>query len=95
MVLQNHFSRVCRKPKSSFNKPTRPNVNAIEESTTDQSVNAIQNGDYNPQCESDYDSSDYNMVASIASITIHIEPKNTTLQIGNTQLGLFVDSGSV
>ena len=58
-------------------------------------MNAIQNTDYNPQCASDYDSSDDNMVASIASNTIHIEPKNTILQIGNTQVGLFIDSGSV
>ena len=35
------------------------------------------------------------MVASIASNTIQIEPKNTTLQIGKTQVGLLVDSGSV
>ena len=34
---------------------------------------------YNPQCESDYDSSYDNMVASIESNTIQIEPKNTTL----------------
>ena len=93
--LQNLFSRVCRKPKSSSNKPFRSHVNSIEETTTDQSVNAIQNADYNPQCESDYDSSDDNMVASIASNTIQIEPKNTTVQIGNTQVGLLIDSGSV
>ncbi|XP_075252665.1 uncharacterized protein LOC142344670 [Convolutriloba macropyga] len=54
--LQNHFSRVCRKPKSSSNKPTRWNVNSVEDTSTDQTVNAIQNMDYNPQCESDYDS---------------------------------------
>ena len=93
--LQNHSSRVCRKPKSSSNKSTRSNINSIEETTIDQSVNAIQNTDYNPQCESDYDSSDDNMVASIASNSIQIEPKNTTLQIGNTQVGLLIDSGSV
>ena len=58
-------------------------------------MNAIQNTDYNPQCESDYDSSVDNMVASIASNSIQIEPKNTTLQIENTQVGLLVDSGSV
>ena len=51
--------------------------------------------DNNPQCESDYDSSDDNMVASIASNSMQIEPKNTTLQIGNTQVGLLIDSGSV
>ena len=93
--LQNHFSRVCRKPKSYTNKPTRTNVISIEETTTDQSVNVFQNTDYNPQCASDNDSSDDNMVASIASNTIQIEPKKTTLQIGNTQVGLLVDSGSV
>ena len=35
------------------------------------------------------------MVASIASNTIQIETKNTTLQIGNTKVGLLIDSGSV
>ena len=35
------------------------------------------------------------MVASIASNTIQIEPKYTTLQIGNTKVGLLIDSGSV
>ena len=35
------------------------------------------------------------MVASIASNSIQIESKNTTLQIGNTQVGLLTDSGSV
>ena len=93
--LQNHFSRVCRKPKSPSNETTRSNVNSVEDTLTDQRVNAIQNMDYNPQCESDYNNSDDNMVASIASNSIQIEPKNTTLQIGNTQVGLLIDSGSV
>ena len=93
--LQNHFSRVCRKPRSSSNKPTHSNVNSVEDTPTDQTVNAIQNMDYNPQCESDYDSSDDNMVASLASNSIQIEPKNTTLQFGNTQVGLLIGSGSV
>ena len=86
---------MCRKPKFSSNKSTRSNTNSIEETTIDQSVNAIQNTDYNPQCESDYDSSDDNMVASIASNSIQIQPKNTTLQVGNTQVGLLIDSSSV
>ena len=93
--LQNHFSCQCRKPKSASSKPTSPNVNSIEENTTEQSVNAIQNTSYSPKYESDYDSSDDNMVASIASTTVYIEPKNTILQIGNTQVGLLIDSGSV
>ena len=58
-------------------------------------MNAIQNTDYNPQGASDYYSSEDNMVASIASNTIQIDPKNTTLQIGNTQVGLLVVSSSV
>ena len=93
--LQNHSSRVCRKPKSSSTKSTRPNVNSIEENTTEQCVNAIQNTNYNPQCGSCYDNSDDNMVSGIASTTVQIEHKNTILQIGNTQVGLLVDSGSV
>ena len=87
--------RVCRKPNSSSTKPTRSNVNSIEENTTELSVNAIQNTNYNPQCGSDYDSSDDNMVASIASTTVQIETKNTIIQIGNTQIGLLIDSGNV
>ena len=93
--LQNHFSRVCRKPKSSSNKSTRSNVNSVEETTTDQTVNAIQNMNYNSQGKSDYNSSDDNMVASIASNAIQMEPKNTILQIGNNHVGVFIDSGSV
>ena len=93
--LQNQFSRVCRKPKSSSTKPTRPNVNSFEEITTEQSVNAIQNANYNPQRGSDYYSLDDNMVASVSSTTLQIKPKSTTLQIGNTKLGLLIDSGSV
>ena len=93
--LQNHFSRVRCKPKSSSTKPTCSNVNSIEETTTEQSVNAIQITNYKLQCESDFDSSDDNMVASIASNTIQIKSKKTTLQIGNTKVGLLIDSGSV
>ena len=82
-----------RKPKSTSTKNTRPNVNSIDKTTTDNSVKAILN--YNPKCESDYDKSDENMVASIASNTLQFEPKNTTLQIGNTKLGFLMNSGSV
>ena len=55
----------------------------------------MQKTNYNLQCESDYDSSDDIVVARIASNTIQIEPKKTTLQIGNTKVGLLIDSGSV
>ena len=94
--LYNHFLRVCRKPKSSSTKPIRPNVISIEENTNEKSVNAIQNVNYNLQCEPDSNlhSLDDNMVASIASNTVQIQPKNTILQNGNTKVGLFLDSGS-
>ena len=92
--LQNLFSRVCRKPESTSTKSTPPSVNSIEENTTEQSVNAIQNTNYSPQCGSDYDSSDENMVARIASTSVQIVPKNTILQIGITKVGLLIDSRS-
>ena len=67
----------------------------MEETTIKQSVNAIQNANYNPQCEFNYDSSDDNILASIASNKNQIDSKNTTSQIGNTKVGLLIDSGSV
>ena len=39
--------------------------------------------------------SDDNMVASIASTYFQIEPRNTTLQLGNTNMGFLIDSRSV
>ena len=84
-----------KKPKSASSKSSRLNLNSIEEDTTDKSVNAIQNTNYNPECVSDYNSLIDNMVASILSTTVQIDPKNTTLQIGNTKIGLLIESGSV
>ena len=74
--LQNHFSRVCRKPKSVPSKPSRPNLISIVETTTDNSVNAIQKTNKITECGSDYDGSNDNMVASTASNTLQIEPKH-------------------
>ena len=85
---------MCPKTKTVWSKPSRPNVNFVDETTTD-CFNAIQNTNYNPECGSDYDSLDNNMVASIASNTLQIEQKNTNLQIGNTKVGLLMFSGSV
>ena len=59
-------------------------MNSIDKNTTDNSVNAILNTNYINECESDYDSSDDNMVASFASNTLLIEPKNTSLQNGGS-----------
>ena len=42
--LPNHFSRICQKPKSvcASSQQSRPNVNSIDEDTTDKSVNSIK-----------------------------------------------------
>ena len=85
---------MCPKAKTVSSKPSRPNVNSVDETTAD-CFNAIQNTNYNPECGSDYDSLDNNMVASIASNTLQIEQKNTNLQIGNTKVGLLMFSGKV
>ena len=63
--------------------------------TKNDSVNAIANFKYERECKFDYDSSDDNMVASIASTTVQNEPKNTTLQIGKKNVDLLIDSGSL
>ena len=47
---------------------------------------------YNPECKFDYKSLVAKMVTSNTSTTIQIEPKNTTLQIGDTNGGLLIDS---
>ena len=67
-------------------------MNSIGETTTNNSVIAIKNSNFNPECESDYDRSNDNMVASIATNTLQIEPINTILQIENTKSGLLIDS---
>ena len=70
-------------------------MSSVDVNTTVNSVNGVLNTNYNPECESDYDTSDDNMVGSIASNTLDIEPKNTILHIGNTNVGLLIDSGNV
>ena len=85
IVIYRCTFRVCRKPKSTSTKSTRPNVNSIEENTSEQSVNAIPNTNYNPQCGSNYDSSDDNEVASIASTTVQIDPQQAILRTGKTK----------
>ena len=58
-------------------------------------IRTTQDINNNPQFGSDYDSSDDNMAASIASTTVQIEPKNSFLQIRNMKVGLLIDSGTV
>ena len=83
--LQNHFARVCCKPKTTSTKTSQSNVNSIGENTTNNLVNAASKLIYNPECKSVCASSDDNMVASIAGNTIQNEPKTTILQIGKAK----------
>ena len=70
-------------------------MNATLIPSTDNTVIAIIDSKNKPECESDYDCSDDDMVASIASKSLKTDPQNTTLKIGNTAAGLFDESGSV
>ena len=84
-----------RKAKSKTPpKIPRPNIKSIDLTTKNDTVNAIVNVKYGPECKFDYDSSDDNMVASIAITTLQVEPRETTLQIGNKNVDLLRDSGS-
>ena len=78
---------------------TRSNVKTINNSdsapSTDNTVIAIIDSKNKPECESDYDCSDDDMVASIASKSLKTDPRNTTLKKGNTVAGLFDESESV
>ena len=88
-----HIARVFRKAKSNPPKTPRPNIKSIDLTTKNHSVNAIANIKYEPVCKFDYDSSDDNIVASIAITTLQVEPKETTLQIGNKNVDFLSDSG--
>ena len=61
----------------------------------DNFITAISNMNYTRECKSNVYSSDDDMVASIESNTLQIGPKNMTLQIANTKVGLLIDSGGV
>ena len=74
ITLLEHAIRQKFKPP----KTPRPNVNSIDSAPTDDSFNAIIDMNYNPECRSYYDSSDDNVVASIASTTLKIESRNST-----------------
>ena len=49
----------------------------------------------NPEFKSDYDCYDDNMVASIANTILQIEPRNTTIQTANTNVGILIGSESI
>ena len=95
--FENHFAKVCRKPKdpSSYPKP-RPRVNYVENKDHTDNVNQISEN-FNPDLESNYSSDEDNCVASVSSTdsTTSIEAINLPVVFGNTATNVLVDSGSV
>ena len=95
--IENHFSKVCRKPKDpgSYPKP-RHRVNNVEKHDQTDNVNQIS-ADFNSDLESNYSSDVDNCVASVSSAvsTTSIEPINLPVVLGNTATNVLVDSGSV
>ena len=95
--IENHFAKVCRKPKNpnSYPKP-RPRVNNVEKDDQAEDVNQISI-DFDPDLESNYSSDEDNCVAAVSSteFTTSVEAINLPVTIGNTATNVLVDSGSV
>ena len=95
--IENHFAKVCRKPKdpNSYPKP-KPRVNNVEKDDQTEDVNQIS-ADFDPDLESNYSSDEDNCVASISSAdsTTSVEAINLPVVFGNTATNVLVDSGSV
>ena len=95
--IENHFAKVCRKPKdpSSYPKP-KTRVNNVEKDDQTDDVNQIL-ADFDPDLESNYTSDENNCVASVSSAdsTTPIEAINLPVVLGNTATKVLVDSGSV
>ena len=95
--IDNHFAKVCRKPKNptSYPKP-RPRVNNVEKDDQAEDVNQISI-DFDPDLESNYSSDEDNCVATVSSteFTTSVEALNLPVTIGNTATNVLVDSGSV
>ena len=84
--IENHFAKICRKPKDpgSYPKP-RPRVNNVEKDDQTDNVSQISE-DFNPDLESNYSSDEDNCVASLSSAdsTTSIEAINLPVVLGNT-----------
>ena len=95
--IDNHFAKVCRKPKNpnSYQKP-RPRVNNVEKDDQAEDVNQTSI-DFDPDLESNYSSDEDNCVATVSSteFTTAVEAINLPVTIGNTATNVLVDSGSV
>ena len=95
--IDNHFAKVCRKPKNptSYPKP-RPRVNNVEKDDQAEDANQISI-DFDPDLESNYSSDEDNCGATVSSteFTTSVEAINLPVTIGNTATNVLVDSGSV
>ena len=95
--IENHFAKVCRKPKdlNSYPKP-KPRVNNIEKDDQTEDVNQIS-ADFNPDLESNYSSDEDNCVPAVSStdFAISVEAINLPVVLGKIATDVLVDSGSV
>ena len=95
--IENHFAKVCRKPKDPnlYPKP-RPRVNNVEKDDQAEDVSQISVG-FDPDLESNYSSDEDNCVAAVSSteFTTSVEAINLPVTFGNTATNVLVDSGSV
>ena len=95
--IENHFTKVCRKPKdpNSYPKP-KARVNNVEKDDQVENVNQIS-VDFDPDLESNYSSDEDNCVAavSLTDFAISVEAINLPVVLGNTATNVLVDSGCV
>ena len=91
--IENHFAKVCRKPKDSNSCPKlKPRVNNVEKDDQVDEVNQIS-ADFDPDLESNYSSDEDNCVARISSTDFRTSVE--TINLGKTATNVLVDSGSV
>ena len=96
-VIENHFAKVCRKPKDLNSYPKlKPRVSNVEKDDQTEDVNQIS-ADFDPDLESNYSSDEDSCVASVSSadFTTSVEAINLPVVFGNTATNVLVDSGSV
>ena len=95
--VENHFAKVCRKPKdpNSYPKP-KPRVNNVEKDDQAEDINQIS-ADFDPDLESNYSSDKDNCVAavSLTDFATSVEAINLPVVLGNTATNVLMDSGSV
>ena len=95
--IENHFAKVCRKPKdpNSYPRP-KPRVNNAEKDDQVEDVNQFS-ADFDPDLESKNSSDEDNCVAVVSStdFTTSMEAINLPVIFGNTSANVLVDSGSV